>query len=369
MSNCYICDEQNDVTIYYKLKPVMYIDPKIYTQPLTDDMKPICEKCFIPFIFERQMRFNTCAICQCYNRSSGSVPSIVNDNEIHSNMKDGNYYFNKELFPSLKNKDTLCKKCFKHIISHSDTKRIDVDKNFDRNNMQCTKCNVFWENAKFPKNSDVMCWANFSANNIFDYGLAGQFKLLSENDKFKNGDYLCNDCLKSMKYEAYLGTECEICHNKYPSLGYGMAGSHCAAWIYDTVISGGYGSKYDSMSERENVRFKKERPKHLPFGSLICDPCIDKLIHEDVCLYPECYDDDHDMSQYTVPIFTTLPTEKNMLQDEILNIKEDVILDNEKEEDESIQINLKEINQKKHSNSVEKKKNNKKNNLRKKLSR
>lgn len=60
--NCYICDQTNNIALYYILKPDLYfepsyIDPKFYTQPITEDLKPICEKCLIPFVLERQMGY------------------------------------------------------------------------------------------------------------------------------------------------------------------------------------------------------------------------------------------------------------------------------------------------------------------------
>lgn len=313
MATCYICDKNNNISIYYKLKPRLYIDPKIYTLPITDDLKPICENCVIEFLFERQMGFDICGICKCYNKYSGMPPIITNDcKEIQSNAADGNYYFNGTNYPNLKDNDLLCKNCFQEIISKSDTIKKDFKQNNSRENLNCSKCNINWNDAKFPSDSSVLCWAKFRTDNIFSYGLAGEFKITSNNNcNFKNGDNICNDCLKSINYEKYLGTECDICHNKYPSMGLYMEGDNCASRIFDTIISGGYGSKYDSFSERECVRFASERPKELPHGALICDVCIDKLIENGTCLEPESYSDVYN-DDLSVPIFTTLPNSQNM---------------------------------------------------------
>lgn len=308
--NCYICDQIDDIVLYYNLKPVMYIDPKMYTKSINDNLKPICEKCLIPFVFKRQLFFNICAICKCYNKYPGGPPEITeNCTEIHSNVVDGNFKFNSSEYPYLKDGDLLCKNCFEDIISKPETQKI-IYKDDCLDDKQCSQCKIMWKDAIFPKDTDVMSWAYFKSDNIFEYGWLGQFKITSENVNFKKGDHICNDCLKTIKYENNLTIECEICHKKYRSLGHGMKGDGCAAYIYDTIISGGFGSKYDSMSDSEAVRFKIERPKNLLHGALICDNCIDELIENGTCLKPVSYQDDDDI--YSVPIKMALPNEENM---------------------------------------------------------
>lgn len=227
-------------------------------------------------------------------------------------MGDGNFKFNSSNYSNLKDDDPLCRKCFQDIISKSDTERIDDDNNDigNNNDRECCCCGIKWENAKFPQDSDVKSWAIFISDNVFRYGICGEFQVISEGVNFKKGNQLCNDCLKSLKYELYMAIECKICNKRYQSLGHEMEGNGCAATVYDTVISAGYGSKYDCMSERDYIKFTTERPKHLPHRALICDDCIDELIKNDICFKPISYYD-----EFSIPIKSSLPTDENMNDD------------------------------------------------------
>lgn len=282
---CYICNQnENKIALYYQIKFSLYIDPKNYTKPITDDLKPICENCLVPFIFKRQMCLNICSLCKCYDKYEGRRPIISNNcTEIHSNIPSRyidsgnfNYSFNPENFNDLKAGDELCKKCFEEIISNPDSKKIIKNLNNEKK-IECMIC-------KTNKIEIYEQWANFDSDNVFMLGGLIEYKLTSNNYNVKKGDSICNDCIKSIEYQPYLGIECDICHKKFISLGNGMEGHGCAARINDTSICCGYGSKFDS--DDESIKFVSERPNYLPYESLICDICIDELIKNGTCLPP-----------------------------------------------------------------------------------
>jgi hypothetical protein len=289
---CCFCDQLHTIVLYYDPKFMLYINPKKYTHSISEDLQPICEKCLILFVFESQFAFDICTICKCYNESNNIITQ--NCSEIHSTIdNDDKFKFNSSVYPHLKD-GPICKKCFDTIISKPDTQKIisksdtqKIAKSHPFDNRECCKCKIKWANAKFPKKTDVMSWCKFVSSDIFEYGLVGQFKVKSKNNNFNKGDYLCNNCLKSLKYVPFLSIECDICHKKYQSLGNDMEGDGCAAYVRDNIIEGGYGSGYDSCSTIECIRFLTKRPENIPNNALICDNCIDILIDNGTCLDPE----------------------------------------------------------------------------------
>ena len=145
----------------------------------------------------------------------------------------------------------------------------------------CTVCQKGWTEDSFPEDSDIIAWANFEKDNIFEYGISGSFKLLSDR-KFAEGDLLCNNCLKTFQHEPYLGVTCPVCQKSYQQYFTNM-GFDCSADIMEDHIDCGYGSKYDS----DRIAFVSERPAHLKLKTIICDFCIDKLIEAGVCQKPD----------------------------------------------------------------------------------
>ena len=169
----------------------------------------------------------------------------------------------------------------------------------------CANCKRSWDQDEFPSGS-IMSWAGFiNDNNIFTYGLAGQFKLLSEKI-FRENDYLCNICLKTMKYEEWLGVTCPYCKKQYQSYHSDCMGYGCSAEINNEYIEGNYGSKYDAMSANDRIIFIQERPSQFILKSNICDDCIDNLIKTGICQAPEPYD-----TTYCLPLtYSNPPTNK-----------------------------------------------------------
>lgn len=249
MSLCYICSNNNEIVLYYDLQNELYIDPKTYQEQITQDLKQICNKCVINLILTRHTYF-ACTSCKCYTKDISK--------DINEFIQFSNYH--------------LCKKCID---------KIQVDnKGIENEHESCSNCKEVYD-----KYSDNMSWAIFFQDNIFSYGSSGEFKLISDNFHFKRRDRLCSNCLKSMKYEEYLGVECEVCHNKYKSLisGHHNFGHTCSAMINDTSICASYGSNY----EEQKVKFVTGRSVDLEFGAICCDNCISRLISDGICFLPK----------------------------------------------------------------------------------
>jgi hypothetical protein len=185
---------------------------------------------------------------------------------------------------------------------------VDNSPEWENCDLECKLCHVKFKDATFPKDSHILAWANISKNNTFTYGLSGSFKITS-NILLEEGDHVCNQCLINLKYEPHLNIECSVCHKYYQSIYDDKSGIGCAAWIHDKSISGGYGSSYDSFSEREQVTFAIERPEHMKYGELICDTCISNLIQKGICMNPECYSDSYSDS---VTVNSILPNNENL---------------------------------------------------------
>lgn len=160
----------------------------------------------------------------------------------------------------------------------------------------CSNCHQSWNQDEFP-DGDVQAWAVFENNNIFTY-VIWQFKLLSDKTFVKN-DVLCNKCLKTMKYEEYLGVTCSNCKKQYQSYFSDCMGYGCSADVHQDHIDCGYGSKYDD----DQIKFIQEPPAWPTTNPttgrpVICDECITDLIQRGICQAPKTddYDGSHSVS-------------------------------------------------------------------------
>src|SRR5690348_12613748 len=96
----------------------------------------------------------------------------------------------------------------------------------------CSNCQGEWVQEKFPSGNNIQTRAVFiDNNNTFEYGISGQYKLISEKI-FQENDCLCNTCLEGMKYEEYLGVTCPYCKKAYQSLDDDDMGTGCSATIW-----------------------------------------------------------------------------------------------------------------------------------------
>jgi len=153
-------------------------------------------------------------------------------------------------------------------------------------NSVCTACQKSWLEDSVPE-ANLHCWASFSENNVFDYGLAGQYKLLSDK-VFSKGDTLCNQCLKTFKSKVHLSVSCSLCQKSHQSL-FGQLGYGCDGDIYQNSICCGFGSKYDMLFVEfvQNSSESFKLPDNLKNGDIICDLCIDQYLKSGICRIPD----------------------------------------------------------------------------------
>ncbi len=158
---------------------------------------------------------------------------------------------------------------------------------------RCVKCKRCWDEDVFPEGEDEKAWACLTGNSTFSYGRMKRFKFI-ENYEFDMG-YICNECLKGMKYEELNMINCDMCNMQYVHIFGTNDGFGCNADIKNNSIRIGYGSRFDyrsrdMMTDLDNmikVKFVNGRPESLKIGWNICDNCVQHLIDTTVCHYPE----------------------------------------------------------------------------------
>ena len=262
-NQCFCCNKQTECpSLYYILNPITYINPKIYKNNIPKKVERICADCVVEFFLQRN-NMNECPKCKAY------------------------YY----------NDDHPC----------IESKIIKDDK--------CVLCANKWDDEKnYTADGDYIPKIECIGENLVFIVFVGLFKIISEKIIVSQG-IICNTCLKKYTYEPYLNVVCNNCRKQFSSIMCESDTAHgCSATVYDSMIKCNYGSKYDGDSiifmgkHNENIDITRsikitdnpvtiyimklsnlttyildDKPKHLKYGSNICDVCIDTIIGEENC--------------------------------------------------------------------------------------
>ncbi|AZL89769.1 hypothetical protein QKC54_gp0148 [Megavirus baoshan] len=247
---CYECGNMStNIVLYYNIKLKIYIGSENYNNNNHQNFKPICEKCVVKFLLQRQDNYANCNICNGFYKQS--------------------YYKN----------DNRCNICSENVS------RIPINR--------CMDCIICKNNVRNVINgSDIISWARILNFTTFSYGLSGSFQII-DNVLPSNSGVMCSECLKSYKFKLLLNVKCDRCCNSFQSItpNSDTQGNGCASSVMDDCIITHYGSKYDS--ESDNIMFTNERPKEIKYRSNLCDNCITQLINNGVCQKPEYHNNNN----------------------------------------------------------------------------
>ena len=256
-----------------------------------------CNKCYINKSLKQQNSF-CCVNCQVYDNSIGAAPQIKKDKVlIYGSMEMENFEFIlplSELPSHLQQDGQLCKECLNKLMNEGVIKKEENNNKLVENNdtnTNCYLCKKQWDTndkEEFPHGTAIFCWATFSNPTMFTYWQRYRLKD-GEINSTKFPVQICNCCLKKMTYESDPIIECDNCHKLYEDIcgtydcqdvfGTSDWGRDCAAYISETGISCGYGSKYDDETFQWSCGIMPDKYKNM---KLMCDECIDNLIKDDV---------------------------------------------------------------------------------------
>ena len=140
---------------------------------------------------------------------------------------------------------------------------------------RCVKCKRMWDDDVFP-DSDNKEWACLTGNDTFSYGMK-RFKFVEDHDP--DYGYLCNECLKTMKYIELNDVKCQRCQKSYPPIFGTNDGIECNTVVNEESLKSGFGSSHDG----NEIKFLNGKPNDLELGCNICDFCVADLVANGVC--------------------------------------------------------------------------------------